>query len=55
MMLKDNIFKCILDIGLNQPVTLNMLSLGDSNNSQSENFALFNLKHTYILQTKIFH
>ena len=39
-------------MGLHHPVTLNMIFFGDSNISQSENFALFNFILTYFLQTK---
>ena len=42
-------------MGLHQPVTLNMLLCGDDTISHSENIALFNFIHTYILQTKRFH
>ena len=58
MMLKDVLFLNFLsDMGLHQPVTLNMLLYGDDTISHSENIALFNFIHTctYILQTKIFN
>ena len=48
------LFKCVSDMGLHQPVTLNMLLCGDSNISHSENIAWFSFIHTYILQTKRF-
>ena len=45
---RHTLFKCISDMGLDQPVTLNMLLCGDNNISYSENIALFNFIHTYI-------
>ena len=45
------LFKCISYMGLQHPVTLKMLLFGDSSISHSINFALFNFKHTYMLQT----
>ena len=47
---RRTLFKCISDMGLHQPVTLYMLHI-----SHSENIALFNFIHTYILQTKRLH
>ena len=46
------LFNCISNMGMQKPISLDLILYGDSDISYVENITLFNIVHEYIVKTK---